>query len=279
MRGTTLVLGGTGKTGRRVAERLWDAGHRIRLGCRSSDPRFDWSEPSTWAPALDGVTGVYLVYAPDLAVPGAPEAMAAFTDLAGRMGVRRLVLLSARGEPGALRCECVVQAGSADWTILRASWMCQTFSESLLRESVEVGEVALPAGEVAEPFVDAADIADVAVAALTEEGHAGRVYELTGPRLLTFPQALGEIGRALARPIRLVRVSSAEFAAGLVARGAPRACVDALVRRFTTMLDGRNARVQDGVERVLGRRPRDFRWYVRTAVGTGAWRVLSTEAV
>ncbi len=95
-----------------------------------------------------------------------------------------------------------MQEVSAEWTILRSSFFSQNFSESFFLEPILGGEVALPAGDVPEPFVDAEDIADVAVAALTEDGHAGELYELTGPRLLTFAEAVGEISRATGRKVR-----------------------------------------------------------------------------
>src|SRR5215213_10458708 len=180
----TLVLGGTGKTGRRVAERLAARGVPVRLGSRSGEPPFDWEDRASWVPELSGVGSVYLTYYPDLAVPGAVDAVQSLVELTVARGVQRLVLLSGRGEDEAQRAEEVVQASGVDWTIVRSSWFNQNFSENYLRDPVLDGEVVLPAGGVREPFIDADDIADVAVAALTEEGHVGRVYEVTGPRLL-----------------------------------------------------------------------------------------------
>jgi uncharacterized protein YbjT (DUF2867 family) len=205
--GTTLVVGGTGKTGRRVAERLQARDLPVRIGSRSGAPPFDWEDRSTWAPALQGTAAAYVSYFPDLAVPGAPEAIAAFAEQALAAGTRRLVLLSGRGEEEAQRAEQALAETDAEWTIVRCSWFSQNFSESYLLEPVLAGEVVLPAGDVPEPFVDADDIADVAVAALTQEGHAGRLYELTGPRLLTFADAVGEIARASGREIRFMPVT------------------------------------------------------------------------
>jgi uncharacterized protein YbjT (DUF2867 family) len=268
----TLVLGATGKTGRRVAERLTARGVPLRLGSRSGEPSFDWDDQTTWEHALRDVTSVYLVYYPDLAVPGAVTAIRAFVNLAVQSGVQHLVLLSGRGEDEAQRCEQVVQKSGVKWTILRASWFCQNFSENFMRDLVLGGEVALPAGKVAEPFVDVEDIADVAVAALTEEGHAGQLYELTGPRLLTFAEAVGEIARATSQEIRYAPISPEEFAAALADQKAPPDVRDFLIYLFTTVLDGRNAHLTDGVERALGRKPRDFAEYVRDAAASGAWR-------
>src|SRR5215207_6874457 len=204
---TTLVLGGTGKTGRRIVERLTARGLPTRVGSRAGEPPFDWDDGDTWAPALDGAGQAYVSYFPDLAIPGAAETVAAFADLALARGVRRLALLSGRGEEEAERAERLFQATGADWTILRATWFSQNFSESYMLDAVLEGAVALPAHDVREPFVDAGDIADVAVAALTEDGHAGQLYELTGPRLLTFAEAVGEIAAATGRDVRFVPVS------------------------------------------------------------------------
>ncbi len=185
---TTLVLGGTGKTGRRVVERLAARGLPTRVGSRSAEPPFDWENEATWKPALRGVSSAYVTYYPDLAVPGAVAAVRSFVDVAIGSGVRRLVLLSGRGEPEAERAEAAVRAAGTDWTILRSTWFMQNFSEDYMLEHVLSGEIRLPAGDVPTPFLDADDIADAAVAALTEDRHAGHLYELTGPRSLPSPR-------------------------------------------------------------------------------------------
>ena len=269
--GTTLVLGGTGKTGRRVAERLQARDLPIRIGSRSGAPPFDWEDRSTWAPTLQGTTAAYVSYFPDLAVPGAPEAIAAFAEQALEAGTQRLVLLSGRGEEEAQRAEQALADSGADWTIVRCSWFNQNFSESYLLEPVVAGEVALPAGDVPEPFVDADDIADVAVAALTQEGHSGRLYELTGPRLLTFGDAVGEIARAAGREIRFVPVTIEQYAAALAEHDVPDDVVALITYLFTEVLDGRNAGLADGVEQALGRKPRDFADYARRTAAAGVW--------
>lgn len=270
---TTLVIGGTGKTGRRVVERLTKRGVPTRVGSRSGRPPFDWEDQATWEPLVRDVASIYVTYYPDLAVPGAADTIRRFADLAVQSGVRRLVLLSGRGEPEAERSEQAVQASGANWTILRASWFSQNFSESYLLEPVLDGELALPAGSVAEPFVDADDIADVAVAALTEDGHEGRLYELTGPRLLTFAQAVSEIAQAASREIRYVEVSGARYTTMLTEQGVPAEVVSLLSYLFSEVLDGRNAHLSDGVQRALGREPRDFTLYARDAATTGVWDV------
>ena len=267
----TLVLGGTGKTGRRVVRRLEARGVPVRVGSRSGEPPFDWEDRATWAPTMRDVESVYVSYYPDLAVPGAVETVGSFAELAVRSGVRRLVLLSGRGEEEAQRAEKAVRKSGADWTIVRSSWFSQNFSESYLLEPVLSGEVALPAGDVPEPFVDAEDIADVAVAALTEEGQVGQLYELTGPRLLTFAEAVGEIAEATGREVRYVTVSVERYASMLAEQGVPPAFVGLLTYLFGEVLDGRNAHLADGVRRALGRTPRDFADYAREAAATGVW--------
>jgi len=268
-----LVLGATGKIGRRVLERLRAQGIAVRAGSRAAQPRFDWDDRSTWAPALAGAPAAYVPFSPDLAVPGAAETVAAFAALAVASGTRRLVLVSGRGEAGAERAERALQeSGVAEWTIVRCSWFNQNFSESYLLDSVLDGEVALPVGDVAEPFVDADDIADVAVAALTRDGHAGCLYELTGPRLLTFPDAVAEIGAAAGRRVGFVSVSMDDYASAASAAGVPDDYLWLLRYVFEETLDGRNASLGDGVRLALGRAPRDFADYARDVAATGAWR-------
>lgn len=267
----TLVLGGTGKTGRRIVERLRARELPVRVGSRSGEPPFDWEDRTTWAPALEGATAAYVSYVPDLAVPGATEAVGAFAEQALASGVRRLVLLSGRGEEEAQRAERVVQESGADWTIVRASWFHQNFSENYLLEPILAGEVALPVGDVPEPFVDADDIADVAVAALTETGHAGQLYEVTGPRLLTFAEAVAEVGRASGRELRFVPVTLEEYVGAIEAHGLPADVVALIGYLFGELFDGRNAMLADGVQRALGRAPRDFADYARATAATGAW--------
>ena len=273
---TTLVLGATGKTGRRVAQRLTALGRPVRAGSRSGQPRFDWHDQATWTPALDDVAAVYISYYPDIAAPGAAETVGSFAELAVRSGVPRLVLLSGRGEPEAELAERAVRGSGADLTILRSAWSAQNFSEDFLLEPVLTGEVALPATDTPEPFVDAEDIADVAVAALTQDGHAGQVYELTGSRLLTFAEAIGEIAAASSRQIRYLPVPIGEYAAAAAGQGVPAEVVELLSYLFTEVLDGRNAHTADGVWRALGREPRDFADYARHTAASGVWDIPAT---
>jgi uncharacterized protein YbjT (DUF2867 family) len=266
-----LVIGGTGKTGRRVVERLEARGVPVRVGSRSSEPPFDWEDRATWAPALRGASAAYITYFPDLAVPGAPEAIEALGAVALEIGVRRLVLLSGRGEEEAQKAEAILMASGADWTIVRCSWFSQNFSENFWRDPILEGEFALPVGDVPEPFVDTDDIADVVVAALTEDGHVGELYELTGPRMLTFEQAIQEIAKATGREIAFVPIPMEQYEAVLAEADVPDDFVWLITYLFTEALDGRNAHLTDGVQRALGREPKDFGAYAREAAATGVW--------
>ncbi len=267
-----MVLGGTGKTGRRVAQRLIARGVPTRIGSRSGTPRFDWDDATTWEPALQDVTAVFVVYYPDLAFPGAAETIRAFAATAVASGARRLVLLSGRGEEEAEVSERAVQESGADWTILRASWFAQNFSEHFLLEPVLGGVIALPAGDVAEPFVDVDDIADVAVAALTEDRPRRAAV-----RVDRTPAAdVRRRGRRDRQGHRLGTSSTCRSRRSSTRRprsqhGVPAEEAEPLAELFTRVLDGRNAHVTDGVRRALGREPRDFTDYARDTAATGVW--------
>jgi uncharacterized protein YbjT (DUF2867 family) len=266
-----LIIGGDGKTGGRVNARLQARGIATRPVSRSTAIAFDWTRPETWPAALDGVSKAYVTYQPDLAVEGAVEAIAELSRLAREKGLEHVVLLSGRGEPGAERAEAALQTSGVAWTIVRASWFDQNFSEGYLIDGVLAGEIALPAGAVPEPFIDADDIADVVVAALTDERHANKLYEVTGPRALTFAEAAAEIAAATGRAIRYAQISAQDFAAGMRQAGVPDDVVALLYELFTGVLDGRNSKVMQGVEEALGRPARDFADYARAAAATDVW--------
>lgn len=260
-----LVLGARGKTGRRVAQQLAAQGRPVRAVSRSTHPRFDWEDPGTWAPVLEGVHSAYVSFQPDLAMPGATATVAKFFEQARQSGVKHLVLLSGRGEPEAEEAELALRDSGVDWTILRASWFFQNFSEGFLGEALLSGELALPVGDVREPFVDADDIADVAVAALTQPGHSRQLYELTGPQAISFETAVAGIAQARGRAIRFRRISPEDFREGLLQAQVPADVVDLMLYLCATVLDGRNTPTAPGVELALGRAPRDFAAYLQKA--------------
>lgn len=266
-----LIVGGGGKTGRRVDALLHEKGFATRPVSRSTNPAFDWNDPSGWPAAFTGVRAAYITYQPDLAVPGAVEAILEVGELARKNGLDRVVLLSGRGEPGAQAAEEALKSAGVPWTIVRASWFAQNFSEHFLHAGIMSGTVALPVGSVREPFVDVDDIAEVVVAAMTGTGHQGRVYELTGPEAITFEQATREIGKAAGRPVSFVEITPAEFEAGLRGQQLPEDVVALLMELFTEVLDGRNEAVADGVPTAIGRPAKSFSAYARDAAAAGAW--------
>ncbi|MDQ4051183.1 MAG: NAD(P)H-binding protein [Actinomycetota bacterium] len=267
-----LVTGGTGKTGRRVSQRLVDLGVPVRVGSRSGEPAFDWTDRATWPATLAGASAAYVSFQPDLAVPGAAETIEAFARLAVESGVQRLVMLSGRGEREAEQAEKALAASGADWTVVRASWFAQNFGEGAFVDDLRAGVLALPVGaEIREPFIDADDIADVAVAALTDARLVGQLYEVTGPRLLTFGDVVSEIGTATGRDLVFQEVPMPDFLAALRDLQLPDDALWLLDYLFSEIFDGRNASVADGVQRALGRAPRDFADYARKAAATGVW--------
>lgn len=268
--GITLVLGSDGKTGWRVAERLLAMGREVRPISCSPQSGFDWEDRSTWSRALRGVRAAYVSHHPDLLVAGALDTVRQFFATAVDSGVRKLVLLSARGESEPRGAEDTLRALDVDWTILRASWSCQSFSEGFFLDPLLAGLLVLPVGSIAETFIDADDIADVAVAALSKRQHQHQLYELSGPRALTFVDAVGEIARATGRePHQLSVLQDAYRTALRSARASEELIGPAL--DLLSMFDGRNTAVTDGVQRALGRAPRDFADYAKRAAATGAW--------
>jgi len=266
----TLVIGATGKTGRRVAARLKAKGLPVRYGARNSATPFDWEAPETWAPALTGVRAAYVTYFPDLAFPGAVEKLDSLCETAKDAGVEHLVLLSGRGEHHARLGEEVVRNSGVGFTIVRSAWFAQNYSEGYLRDPILAGVLPMPGGDIVEPIIDIDDIADVVVAAITEKGHTGKLYEVTGPRLMSFAEMANALSHAIGRPIRHIPISFEAFHAEIATSGdAFVADVFTAIARET--LDGRNAQVCDGVQKALGRPPRDFVTYAVQAAKSGAW--------
>jgi uncharacterized protein YbjT (DUF2867 family) len=268
--GTPLILGGTGKTGRRVAARLTAKGLPVRTASRAGAQRFDWEDQSTWAPTLEGAESLYIAYPPDLTAPSALAHVSAMAKQAAANGIRRIVLLSGRGEPHVYPCERAVRESGAAFTIVRCSFFAQNFSEGLLLRSILAGELAFPGGNIAEPFVDLEDTADVVVAALTDSAHEGKIYELSGPCLLTFGEAVSEISKATGRDLCYVPMSPEAYA-NTLEEFVPRDVAASLGELFEFILDGHNAYLSDGVQQALCRKPRDFNDFVRDAAAAGAW--------
>lgn len=267
-----LVLGGTGKTGRRIVEQLQQRGYHVRIGSRGATPKFDWEDTSTWSAALEGIDSVYITYQPDLAVPGAKEAIEGLTKEAKKHGVQKLVLLSGKGEREAELCEEIVMNSGVDYTIVRASWFNQNFSESFFLDPILHGFVALPLADTNVPYVDADDIAEVAVEALTNQAHDGEIYELTGSQFFTFRQVIKEIAKATDREITFSEVSVEEYTQMLKEHGVPEGYVWLISYLFTEVLDNEANQVMTyDIEKVLGRKPKLFLDFVKETAKTGVW--------
>ncbi|WP_330308108.1 MULTISPECIES: NAD(P)H-binding protein [unclassified Streptomyces] len=268
---TVLVTGASGRTGRRVAEAARAAGLTVRAASRAQG--FDWENPTTWADALRGCDAAYLVYPSDVGSPRAAVDVGGIGRQAVDLGVRRLVLLSSRGEERARPTEEALRASGADWTIVRAAWFAQNFSEGPLVEGLRHGELVFPAGEVREPFIDVRDIADVVVAALTSgDRYVGQELAISGPRLLTFREAVAEIAKATGGELTYTPVTARQYGDNLAGFGVPPEEVEFLVDLFESLLDGRNSYLSDGVQQILGREPRDFTDFAREAAAAGTWK-------
>lgn len=268
---TFLILGGNGKTGSRVVKELLEKNYHVRIGSRSAEIPFIWEDPSTWKPVLKDVDAVYITFQPDLAMPGSVEIISSFSKIAVASGVKKLVLLSGRGEPEAQECEEAVIHSGADWTIVRASWFCQNFSEGNFLEPILAGYVALPTGNVREPFIDTDDIADVVTTSLTDDKQNGQIYEVTGPRLLTFKEAVAEIAIATGKTIHYEEISIDDYKTSLIEYSVPDVIINLITYLFTEVLDGRNESITNGVERALGRKPTDFSEYANKTAKSGIW--------
>ncbi|MFI9810832.1 SDR family oxidoreductase [Saccharothrix variisporea] len=258
-----LVLGATGTTGKRVVRELEARGLVVRAASRRGRVRFDWGERDTWVPAVAGVSAVYLMAPHELPID--PE----FVHEAVARGVRRVVLLSSRGieemgDDRLLGAEATVRACGAEWTVVRADWFDQNFDEGFFRPAIEAGSLAVPVGDVRQGFVDADDIAAVAAVALTEDGHAGRTYEVTGPRALSFAEALGLIGAASGRSVRFGGTAD-EYRAQQDAMGMPQEQTEAEIEAFAQLKD---TEPTEAVPEVTGRAAIDFADYATRAWAT-----------
>jgi uncharacterized protein YbjT (DUF2867 family) len=258
-----LVIGATGKTGTRVLKGLEALGFAPKGASRHGDVTFDWDDPTTWTTALNGIDAVYLTYYPDLAVPKAPEDISKFCALAKMKGVKHITVLSGRAEPAAQICENIIMQSGISWTVIRASWFNQNFSEGLFRQFIIDGNIALPVTDVTEPFVDIDDIAEIAIASLTEERHSGQLYEVTGPELISFADIADKFSEHLNRKVGFESISMVEFEQRLRKSGVPQGAIEALIYLFGEVLDGRSESTTDGVARALGRPATRFDEYIQ----------------
>ncbi|MDE5080516.1 MAG: NmrA family NAD(P)-binding protein [Trichodesmium sp. St18_bin1] len=272
MKHNILVIGGTGKTGRRVVERLTKQLHHVTVGSRNGTPAFNWEDHSTFAPALKGMNRAYIVYYPDLAVPGAKEAISALTEAAVKAGLEKVVLLSGKGEAEAEACEKIVANSGLNYTLVRASWFNQNFSEGPFLDFVLGGQVALPMPEAEIPFVDVDDIADVVTKVLVDDSYNGETITVTGPEKLTFEQAVKILAQGIGREIQYIPISIEEFKGGMKAAGLPDSYVWLFGYLFKEVLGNpHNQEISHDVEKVLGRRATSFEEYTQKNIATGVW--------
>lgn len=267
-----LVIGGTGKTGRRVAENLKQLGHNVRVVGRNTNPVFDWEDPNTYDDALKDMDRAYIVYYPDLAVPGARDAITTLTKKALEAELEKVVLLSGKGETEAEACEEIVANSGLNYTLVRASWFNQNFSEGAFLEFILDGTVALPMAEAEIPFVDVNDIADVVSKVLIDDSYNGQTITVTGPKKRTFKEVVAIMSEASSMPIQFIPISIEEFKDGMRKAGLPDSYVWLFGYLFQEVLGNPdNQDISNDVIKVLGRPAKDFETFASETAATGIW--------
>ena len=280
MKNNILVIGGTGKTGSRVAEKLTKLNQNVRIGSRNNTPPFDWDNPATYTEALRGMDRAYITYYPDLAVLGAKEAINTLTETALKSGLEKVVLLSGKGEKEAEACEEIVANSGLNYTLVRASWFNQNFSESFFLDSILAGHVALPMAAAEIPFVDANDIAEAVVKVLLDDSYNNETITITGPRKLTFREAIQEISNQTKRSILFHEISLYDYVKSMKSAGLSNDYVWLFRYLFKEVLgNAENQVVSNDVENVLGRKPIDFSEYVKETAKTGVWNQTVVETL
>ncbi|WP_375750614.1 hypothetical protein [Vibrio sp. HN007] len=269
---TILVTGATGKSGSRISKLLEDAGLDVRRGSRYSQSIFDWQDVATWPIALQEVQCVYICYYPDFAFPGALDTLTAFAEAAKSAGVERLVMITGRGERHAQLGEEIILNSGVSATILRSAWFAQNFSEGSFHQSVMENAIPIPGDGNGEPIVDLDDFAEVAVKVLTESGHENKIYEITGPRIITFGEVADILTETLDRQIQYIPITFETFYEELK-RTTDKEYADIVTNIARETFDGRNAILSDDVELLLNRPSRDFTEFALKAFETGCWNV------
>ncbi|AXG70538.1 NAD(P)H azoreductase [Kordia sp. SMS9] len=280
MKSNILVTGGTGKTGRRIVHILKNEQENVFVGSRHNTPAFDWNDQKSYANVLKGMDSAYIAYTPDLAVPGAKEAIQTFTELALKEGLDKVVLLSGKGEKEAEACEEIVANSGLNYTIVRASWFNQNFSESVFSDPILAGHVALPMAEAEIPFVDADDIAEVVAKALRDNSLNGQIITVTGPRKLTFKEAVQTIAKATNRTINFQAITLEQYLEGMENAGVPADFIWLFGYLFKEVLgNADNQTVSNDIESILGRKAMDFTEFAQKTAATGIWNQTITQAL
>ncbi|RKH18778.1 oxidoreductase [Corallococcus sp. CA047B] len=277
MKPRILVTGASGNTGRPIAEGLASEGFRVRTATRSTTPPFpsadhvlfDWADPTTHEPAVDGVDRMYLLLPPLDADPSL--LMNPFIERALARGVRRVVLLSAsaipEGSPGLGQVHRFVREHAPEWSVLQPSWFMQNFANPQNQHGASVrrdGTLMTSTDKGRVGFVDTADIAAVGVRALADEPSHDTAHVITGPQALSYDDIAAVMSRVSGRPIRHVHASQEEVRRHLQeGTGMPEAYARLLAGLDVTLRDGAEDRVTDTVLRVTGRAPRTFEAFAR----------------
>jgi len=267
----TIITAPHSKTGKRVVNLFNKAGLAYRGASRTSEVPFDWTQPETWIDTLHSANAIYIVLPPDLAFSGLPEILKRFLKFCSAKRLKKIVLLSGRGEEEALKCEQLTLSCGIPATVVRASWFSQNFSEGMFQEEIQKGEIVVPVKEVKEPFVDAEDIAEVVFRALTETGHANKVYELTGPELLSFEDVAHRFSQQLGKPVKASYVPIDEYLAMLHQANIPIEEIEVIKFLYMELLDGRNERLAFGVEEALGRKSASITQFIDRHKTTDLW--------
>jgi len=264
-----LIIGGKGKNGRRVAEKLKSHKFNPIVTTRTinahveNERYFDWNDSSTFGPALKNIEIVYIVH-PDTSMLGAEQQIEGLITEMMNQSVSKAVLLSGRGQASVEKCEKILMQSQLDWTVIRSAWFNQNFSEGHFLHGIRSGEVTFMADTVKEPFVDLEDLSDVVVECLIDAVHNGKIYEVTGPELLTFAEAVNVIGVKLKRNIQYQYLNQEAYRQYLKNAGLDEFIAAHMTQAFSEILDGRNENIGKGVTHVLGRDPIKFTDFVKS---------------
>jgi uncharacterized protein YbjT (DUF2867 family) len=278
-----LVIGASSKVGTALVELLSEAGEGVKaasrtelsgLGSNAEHVTFDYDNSGTWDGALEGVDRVFLMARPmDIE---ADQVVNPFVDKAVAAGVRRIVIMTALGVDASddiplRKAELHLQSKSVEHVILRPTWFDQNFSAGFIGDSIRTaGGFYLPAEDAKVGFIDARDIAAVAVKALTEDGHAGKAYPLTGGQALTHTDAASIISDAAGKEITYTSVPEDDARKGMLEQGWPEPAVDYMLMLFSSIRAGAASNTTDTVQQVLGRAPISFEQFAQD--NADSWR-------
>ncbi len=267
-----LVTAPNSKTGKQVVKLLEKENIPFRAASRSTSPSFDWEDEKTWSPAMSGTNAIYAVIPPNLAFADMPVRFKTFLKHCEAEQIKRIVLLSGRGEEEASRIEDIALSSTIPTTVLRASWFAQNFSEGYFVEGVANGLLALPSKLVREPFIDTRDIAKAAAFALKDTSSNDNIYELTGPELLSFEDVANKFTKHLDQPVTFVYVPLEDYLNELQQFGVPSDEIELTRFLFDELLDGRNAYTTSDLNLLLGEQGTSFEQFIQHTKSSGVWQ-------